>query len=205
MAVVVVAADGTAPPPPPPLARGRSRLALAVGDAVLFLCLAKLWLFVAAKTAVDLGCVVACGEGRCLFVSVAAAVVSVCDWFTLETFGAILLVFLSRAEDAASEEQVPVGRKLEEAGREVMPALTAMTIGIIFLLSIGVVGDLLEAYSPGKGSAMERIGSAFSVAWILGKDALCCFIFVPVIAVRLWRVTRPGWRCSAAAAEIKNP
>ncbi|CAO2163367.1 unnamed protein product [Urochloa humidicola] len=206
---LVVAANGKVPPPPlpPPPTRGRSRLALAVGDAVLCLCLAKLWLLVAGHTTVDLVRIVGCGEGCCLLVSVGAAVVSICgDWFTLETIGAIFLVFFSRAQDAASEEQVPVERKVEAAGREVMPAamLRAMTIGIIFLLSIAFIGVLLEACSPGKGSTMERVGSAFSDAWILGKDALCCFIVVPIVAVRLWRVTRPGWRCSAAA-KIENP
>ncbi|CAO2188204.1 unnamed protein product [Urochloa humidicola] len=186
--------------PPPP--RGRSRLALAIGDAVLWLCLAKIWLLVAGQAAVDLGRVVGCGEGCCLLVSVAAAVVSVCgDWFTLETFAAIFLIFLSRAQDAASEEQVPVERKVEAAGRAVMPAsmLRAMTIGIFLLLWIAFIGVLLEAYSPGKGSTMERFGSAFWDAWILGKDALCCFVIVPIVAVRLWTVTRPGWRCNAAA------
>ncbi|CAO2175407.1 unnamed protein product [Urochloa humidicola] len=131
-AVVIViaaaAADRTVPlpPPPPPAsapARGRSRLALAVGDAVLCLCLAKIWLLVAGQTAVDLGRVVGCGDGCCLLISVGAAVVSVCgDWFMLETFGAIFLIFLSRAEDAAAEEQVPVERKVQAAGREVSHA-----------------------------------------------------------------------------------
>ncbi|CAO2188202.1 unnamed protein product [Urochloa humidicola] len=202
-AVVVAAADCTAPPLPAPAhARGRSRLALAVGDAVLCLCLAKLWLLVAGQTAVDLGRVVGCGEGCGLLVSVGAAVVAVCgDWFTLETFGAIFLIFLSRAEDAAAEEKVPVERKVEAAEREVMPAamLTVTTIVIMFLLSTAFVGVLLMAYSPGEGSAMERVGSALWAAWILGRDALCCFIVVPIVAVRLWRVTRPGWRCSDAA------
>lgn len=66
--------------------------------------------------------------------------------------------------------------------------------GLLFHV-LTIVGDLLKGFSPSKGSPMEELGSQMRAVGTLGKDVVWCFVIIPTVALMVWRVTRPGWRC----------
>lgn len=69
---------------------------------------------------------------------------------------------------------------------------------------LSMVGMIMEDASPVKGSRMQAIGFVVSAVGFLGKDALLCFVIIPTAALKVWKVTRPGWFSSSSSAEVST-
>ena len=67
----------------------------------------------------------------------------------------------------------------------------AFIVAIAFVL-LRVVGSLvLMGLSPAKGSRTGRVGEMLFVVGQVGSTSVTCFIIIPLIALKLWRM-KPG-------------
>ncbi|TVU05906.1 hypothetical protein EJB05_49091 [Eragrostis curvula] len=211
---MAAAAGVTAPSPrsvAASLARVLSLLAPAAADAVMCLCLAEIWLLYAGAGALEIARI---AGAELLAVAVAASkVVAFCDYYLLHAFfyGAMLFVWRLDKDEADEvkhlarlvvRRQGPVVPNRLEAGWKEVRCNTVVfgmfaCVALVFLMAAGE--DLLAM----KGSGWEATGFAMRAAGRLGKNALLCFVVLPTVALKAWRVTRPGWRSDNTFA--KNP
>uniref|UniRef100_K3YMR5 Uncharacterized protein n=1 Tax=Setaria italica TaxID=4555 RepID=K3YMR5_SETIT len=167
-------ADADAPLPSPPpawrsvaaaLVRSPRARAAAVVTAAIDLTLALVWLLFASLGLRRIGRA-ACGEG--------CAVVAAADG-------------ISRAT-AASLVQGPAPNDL--IAPEDQPVLCVLMLGLLAFLAfvlLTLVGFLLKAFSPVKGSHMERSGSVIMDVGVLSLVVLNCFIVLPALALFAWK------------------
>ncbi|TVU05913.1 hypothetical protein EJB05_49098 [Eragrostis curvula] len=175
------------------LARACRRLAPPAADAVMCLCIAIVWLWFAGSVAVGIGRVA--GNEDCLMVEAASKVVSLCDFHLVNAFVIGMIRFGRRVDKYEPDEKKgPMSRRSSAAINELynifMPGLYA-TVPFFLLM---VAGDVLRGGSPVEGSREEALGSLIVAVAKLGKNALWCFVLVPTLALKLWKVTRPGWQ-----------
>uniref|UniRef100_A0A0A9FFT6 Uncharacterized protein n=1 Tax=Arundo donax TaxID=35708 RepID=A0A0A9FFT6_ARUDO len=78
-------------------------------------------------------------------------------------------------------------------------AARALLVTLPFIL-LSIVGLLvLVELSPVKGSRTRMIGTLFIVVGVEVSAAVCCFVILPSMALKLWRMKRGG---AAAACSI---
>ncbi|KAK3121713.1 hypothetical protein QOZ80_8BG0659510 [Eleusine coracana subsp. coracana] len=194
---------GMVPSPPLPamrsaaafLVRARSFLAPLAYDALLRLCLLDIWLLFAGWVVMDVARL-AGAEDHAVDVAV-SRIVAFCDHHLVNAFAIGMILFVQRMDD--EEVKGPLMWK-ELQCRTVMLGLYAFVP--FFLLMI--VGGLLEVALPVKGCRGEATGSIVSTVGFLGKNALCCFVIVPTLALKVWRMTRPGWGTGSTSVEKKS-
>ncbi|TVU05895.1 hypothetical protein EJB05_49079 [Eragrostis curvula] len=111
----------------------------------------------------------------------------------------LLLNRLVEGDSDADPEKVPAGWNVAAAVGEVLcyNVMVGMLLSIPFLVLM-VVGGLLKGDLPLEAGQKLSSASLISVVGTLGKDALYCFIILPTFALRVWKVTRPGWGCGVA-------
>ncbi|TVU05894.1 hypothetical protein EJB05_49078 [Eragrostis curvula] len=212
---MAAAADVTAPSPrsvAASLARALSLLAPAAADAAMCLCLAEIWLLYAGAGALEIARIAGAEH---LAVAVAASkVVAFCDYYLLHALfhGAILFMWRLEKDEADDEvkqlarlvvrrQRPAVPSRLEAGWKEVRCNTVVFgmfaCVPLVFLMLAGE--DLLEM----KGSGWEATGFVMRAAGRLGNNGLLCFVVLPTVALKAWRVTRPGWRSDSTF--VKNP
>lgn len=78
--------------------------------------------------------------------------------------------------------RVPAGSMLREAVVQAFLAVFAFVL-------LGVIGCLvLVGMSPAKGSRTYSTFAMFIVVGEVGSMAICCFIIVPLFALKIWRI-----------------
>ncbi|KAK3121714.1 hypothetical protein QOZ80_8BG0659520 [Eleusine coracana subsp. coracana] len=186
------------------LAVARRRIFLAAADAFICLYLASVWLIAAGVTAVDVG-LLACGDDCPL--TVAGYMVLAVSLFSVATFSApATLLFFSRLANAGSNadlEKGPARRNFAAALQEVL--CYTVKLGLLAsmpFLMLMIAGGLLEGAV--KAGPRVKAASLISAVGALGKDALYCFIILPMFSLRVWKVTRPGWGCGTTVERKLN-
>ncbi|KAF8772822.1 hypothetical protein HU200_005206 [Digitaria exilis] len=190
-------ASATATAAPAQAQPSQWRPGLAAPKAVGLLCLASLWVGFAAAGAAAVALVAACdydeacpvlrvlgaATTRALIFAAALALIApllvVRAAFCDGRFRLVLVVNLVMYRQAP---QVPAGSMLREA---VVRAFLAV---FVFVL-LGVIGCIvLVGLSPAKGSRTGWIGAMLVVVGEVGSMAICCFIIVPLLALKIWRI-----------------
>ena len=77
----------------------------------------------------------------------------------------------------------------------------AFVAAIAFVL-VRVIGSLvLMGLSPAKGSRTSRVGEMLIVVGQVGSTSVTCFIIIPLIALKLWRM-KPGGDVAIAGGNV---
>ncbi|CAD6265471.1 unnamed protein product [Miscanthus lutarioriparius] len=175
-----------APPPPPPVPVVRiSRLALAAADTVVCLWIASLWVLLASVAAALIGRL-ACGWG-CTGAAWTAVLVSVLFVAIVWPLSALLL---SKFVEPFYIDQLKKGAAALEPltlSDAVIDAQLAATIAFAFLEAFGILLKLLAANND---PPTARFASDIMVVPPLGISVMCCFVSIPGLAVRVWRMRR---------------
>ncbi|XP_066353606.1 uncharacterized protein [Miscanthus floridulus] len=198
--MTVAVAGGAAKDSPPPVP-ALERPDCAAAKALTYLCFASMWVGgagVAAAAFIDL---ISAGGAYGMGFSVCSALLKLSADAVL--FGALLalvvLLLLLRAtlRLVVTDLRVDMGMGINKIPRESMGSMLGDTAGsmlasLAFLL-LSLVGCLvLIALSPAKGSLTVRISTAVIDVGILGSMVLSCFVTIPSMALKLWRMSPEG-------------
>ncbi|CAO2210950.1 unnamed protein product [Urochloa humidicola] len=190
----MAAVDGVVAPAPP----ARSRLAVAAADAVVCLLLASTWVSLAGVAALLIGHL-ACGI-KCPVVIHTASTVILVAGFSFLILAAVGALLFSKFVQPTSFTN---GSEKKAATEEIMDC-TAMVVHIIssaaFIL-LEIVGFLLSCFAV-RGSRMDRVASVIVYVAPLGMSAMGCFVVIPGLAVKIWRMRPPFGSASRSAEPI---
>ncbi|CAD6265468.1 unnamed protein product [Miscanthus lutarioriparius] len=199
--MTVAVAGGAAKDSPPPVP-ALERPDCAAAKALTYLCFASMWVGgagVAAAAFIDL---ISAGGAYGMGFSVCSALLKLSADAVL--FGALLalvvLLLLLRAalRLVVTDLRVDMGMGINKIPRESMGSMLGDTAVIGWLASLlflllSLVGCLvLIALSPAKGSLTVRISTAVIDVGILGSMVLSCFVTIPSMALKLWRMSPEG-------------
>ncbi|TVU05907.1 hypothetical protein EJB05_49092 [Eragrostis curvula] len=164
----------------------RGSLALAVTDAVECLLYASYWLFFAVLPVATFGLLAGDGRQRHSPVVHVAGVIALCAGisFWVCMFASILLI--KKVKGPASPRSAAPD-----------PVDTVIICGPIFLFlicfALGSVGSMVNSFSN-KGSLGEQIGLAIMALAVSAMSTLMCLVFIPAMALSMWRMRRSGWQ-----------
>ncbi|CAO2210931.1 unnamed protein product [Urochloa humidicola] len=167
----------------------RSRLAWSAANAVMCLWLASILLHYAAVAA---SCIVliACSDGSPAVAAVFGVRIVSLFLFVLVSFVPMPLYVVLNAEYSSIEEKkAPAPKSIAEEAREVL--CSPLSLGLLAALafaSLAVLGDLLMRSGSVIWGLKERIGFVISVVGGLGMSTMWCFIVVPALSPRMWRI-----------------
>jgi hypothetical protein len=82
--------------------------------------------------------------------------------------------------------QVPGLDVLAPADRKVLGVFLLGMFGFLSSFFLALVGFMLKAYSPAKGSRLERSGSVIIDVVVSSLLALNCFVVLPSLALFVW-------------------
>jgi hypothetical protein len=82
--------------------------------------------------------------------------------------------------------QVPGLGVLAPADRKVLGVFLLGMFGFLAFFFLALAGFLLKAYSPAKGSRMDRNGSVIIDVGVSSLLALSCFVVLPSLALFVW-------------------
>ena len=221
MAAVDVVMPAPPPPPPVPVVR-ISRLALAAADAVVCLWIASMWVLLASVAAALIGrlaCGWGCTGAAWTAVLVSVLFVAIVwplaalllskfvEPFYIDQLKKVLLPSNSKFGAFCTQLQVSFGHlysassqiaclwlrrqgaaALEPLSGAVVSAHLIATTAFAFLEVFGFLLKLLAAKDP----PTDRIASVIMVVPPLGISVMCCFVSIPGLAVRVWRMRRHG-------------
>ncbi|OEL17560.1 hypothetical protein BAE44_0021421 [Dichanthelium oligosanthes] len=159
----------------------RGGLALVCAGAV---CLLNAWLFaagVAALVVARAACGVECPDVL-LLVATTATVTALS--IALLGFVAVLLQYHYVLDSYTKEQMAAATREALDVGSTVSQLGELASMAFV---SIGLVAFFVKVYPPLKGSRLERISTVALDAGSLCTSALCCFIVIPIFAVRMLR------------------
>ncbi|PVH36926.1 hypothetical protein PAHAL_6G199700 [Panicum hallii] len=159
------------PPPPPPRPGWRSIAAAVVRSrravaAVVYLVLGMVWCLFASLGLRRLARA-ACGEG--------CALVAGADEVSRFATGSLVVLAI-----------VPGLDVLAPADRKVLGVFLLGMFGFLSSFFLALVGFMLKAYSPAKGSRLERSGSVIIDVVVSSLLALNCFVVLPSLALFVW-------------------
>ncbi|TVU05865.1 hypothetical protein EJB05_49049, partial [Eragrostis curvula] len=186
-----VAVEAPASPPPPPLGPAHSRTALAAAKALVYLCLASLWVANASVGAAATAAVAGPGgEVRC---SVSMGHLSVL-LFVLVCLVVVLLAL--RAVVLRSGFRVVFTKAFGSPARSLLKG----TISRVLLVALASLLLSLAGYlpplllSPKEDSLMGRISALMAELGIMCFVGTSCLVFLPMImmAMVVWRLKLGG-------------
>ncbi|KAK3121717.1 hypothetical protein QOZ80_8BG0659550 [Eleusine coracana subsp. coracana] len=167
-----------------------ARTKLAAAKAVMYLCLARFWVGLAVSGAGALILTVAgpdCTEHCPVFNALLAVKIKALIFAMLLALVTWLLVLHAAVLDAGFRAEL---RKASEASESFMreAALRLFLAALPFVL-LAVPGCLLLlGLSPTKESLMGRIGAWMVEVWVVVTAVICCFVFLPGVAMKLRRM-----------------
>ena len=81
-------------------------------------------------------------------------------------------------------------------------AIVRAFIAAIAFVLVRVIGSLvLMGLSHAKGSRTSRVGEMLVVVGQVGSTSVTCFIIIPLIALKLWRM-KPGGEVAIAGGDV---
>ncbi|CAO2201803.1 unnamed protein product [Urochloa humidicola] len=143
----------------------------------------------AAAAAFRIG-LVACADGSPAVAAASGATIVTLFVFVFLSFVAMPLYLVLNAEYHSIEEKkalVPMSAAAE--AREVLCG--PLSLGLLTALafaSLAVLGDLLMKSGSAIWGLKERIGFVISVVGGLGMSTMWCFIVIPALSLRMWRI-----------------
>nr|TKW10292.1 hypothetical protein SEVIR_6G153300v2 [Setaria viridis] len=192
-----MAASGTAFPAPAPRSPSaqniaarivRSRLARAAAAAVMCLWLASILLHSAAAAAFAIGRV-ACADCRPVVAATFEARIVTLLLFVFVSFVAMPLYIVLNAEyDSIEEKKAPSPKCITAEAMEVLCG--PLSLGLLAALafaSLAAIGDLLQSDWAIWG-LRERFGFVISIVGTMGMSTMYCFVIVPALSLRMWRI-----------------
>ncbi|PUZ51461.1 hypothetical protein GQ55_6G188900 [Panicum hallii var. hallii] len=190
MDAAAVIAAATAPPPSPPW-----RPDLAAAKALMLLCLASLWVgFAAAGAAAVTVAASGHGEASPVFRVLAETTVKATALALLLAPVSMVLVLRATVCDAGfREELIRHGQASRASARSMLrEAIVRAFIAALAFALLRVIGSLvLMGLSPAKGSRTGRVCEMLVVVGQVGSTSSTCFIILPLMALKLWRM-KPG-------------
>ncbi|CAL5006222.1 unnamed protein product [Urochloa decumbens] len=187
----MAAADGVLPPAP------LSRLAAAAADAMVCLWLASAWFLIAGLDALLIGHL-ACGT-KCPVVIHAALTVILVALPSFLILGAVCALLFGKFVQPASYTN---GSDKTSATQGIMDS-TVMAVHIISsaaFVFLEIIGFLLSCFAV-RGSRMHKVASVIVYMPPLGMGAMSCFVVLPGLAVKTWKM-RPFGSASRSAEPI---
>ncbi|CAO2188194.1 unnamed protein product [Urochloa humidicola] len=180
----------SAPPPRNIAARlVRSRLGWTAANAVMCLWLASILLHFAAAAAFFIG-LVACADGSPAVAAPSRVRLVTFVVFVLLSFVAIPLYIVLKVEyHIIEEKKAPGPKSIAAEFREVL--CSPLSLGLLAasaFASLAVLGDLLMMSDPVIWKLKERVGFVINVVGGLGMSMVWCFIVLPALSLRMWRI-----------------